>query len=165
MPQITTFANGSRLLSNFSEFARKLEDEMRVRTYAGANVVKRAWLKRLQGSRSGRVYRVPGTQRTYIASAPGESPARLLGDHARSLNAISQRGLDGAWESLVGSDDKKAPWLEFGTGRAGAAAGQSDLPEGYAHGGSPGMAPRPSLRPALEETRTEVETILGKPLT
>jgi hypothetical protein len=99
---------------------------------------------------------------TYIASAPGEPPAVALGDHRRSIKAVSRRGDDGNWEGIVGSDMEKAPWLEFGTGRAGAAAGQGDLPAGYAHGSKSGMAPRPSLRPALEHTRGAVRGILGR---
>ncbi len=99
---------------------------------------------------------------TYIASAPGEPPAVALGDFRRSVKALSMRGEGGEWEGMVGSDMEKAPWLEFGTGRAGAAAGQRDLPADYRHGSRAGMAPRPSLRPALEQTRNGVKAILGR---
>ena len=40
----------------------------------------------LSGSRSGHVYRVPGTSVMYTASAPGEFPAVRLGDLKGSIN-------------------------------------------------------------------------------
>jgi len=98
----------------------------------------------------------------YRASVPGEAPAVALGDLRRSIKAVSKRGEGGNWEGIVGSDMEKAPWLEYGTGRAGAGAGQGDLPAGYQHGSKSGMAPRPSLRPALEHTRGAVKGILGR---
>jgi len=152
-----------KLTSFLDEVAKRLNGEARKRTYAAANIVKRDWLHTLSGQRSGRVYNIPGGKGSYIASAPGEPPAVALGDLRRSVKAISRRSpLTGEWEALVGSDMEKAPWLEFGTGRRGAAAGQSDLPPGYSHGSSAGMAPRPSLRPALEHTRDEVHGVLGR---
>jgi len=48
------------------------------------NAARNEVLKTLTGSRSGKTYRVPGTKRTYTASAPGEPPAvasgRMKGD-------------------------------------------------------------------------------------
>ena len=164
MPDITAFGVGGvvKLTSYLGEVARELDKQARIRTFAAANAVKREWVQGLSGERSGRVYRIPGTNRTYTASAPGEAPAVALGDHRRSIKAVSQRNEQGEWEGVVGSDMEKAPLLEFGTGRAGAAGLQLDLPAGYVHGGSAGMAPRPSLRPALERSRGEAERILGR---
>jgi len=179
MPTITAFGPGGnvKLTSFLGEVAKRLEDEARERTFAAANVVKQDWLKQLSGARTGRFYRIPGTHRArrsgaarrvraqfkkgqsatstgaasllatagrsgfYRASAPGEAPAVALGDLRRSVKAVSRRGADGNWEALVGSDMEKAPWLEFGTRN---------------------MAPRPSLRPALEHTRGAVHGILGR---
>lgn len=196
MPETQAFGTWT-LVSNLGAIVADLEREAKKRTFAAANVVRTEWLRILSGSRSGRIYRIPGTQYNrrgkqirakrprgwvkgqeveqgdawrlgtgagwYIASAPGEAPARLFGDLARSVRAISVDTPTGP-EGWVGSDMDKAPWLEFGTGRAGAAAGQTDLPEGYVHGGSPGMAPRPSLRPALDRTRPKVQAILSSPM-
>ncbi len=164
MPDITAFGAGGvvKLTSYLGEVTRELDKQARIRTFAAANAVKREWVKGLSGSRSGRVYRVPGTSQTYVASAPGEAPAVATRDFRLSIKAVSERNAQGDWEGVVGSDMEKAPWLEFGTGRAGAAGGQLDLPSGYSHGGSSGMAPRPSLRPALERSRGEVERILGR---
>ncbi|MDD4919043.1 MAG: hypothetical protein PHE72_14700 [candidate division Zixibacteria bacterium] len=124
----------------------------------------KGWQKSM-ATMTGASFALMGGPGTYVASAPGEPPASALGDLRRSIRAVSRRNpLSGEWEALVGSDMEKAPWLEYGTGRAGAAAGQGDLPSGYKHGGSSGMAPRPSLRPALERTRSAVSGILGRPL-
>lgn len=199
--RITAFGPGGnvKLTSFLGEVAKRLEDEAQKRTYAGANAVRREWLRLLSGPRTGRYYRIPGTHRKrrsgaarrvraqfkkgqsataigaasllatagrsgfYRASAPGESPAVALGDLRRSVRAVSKRSTEnGNWEAIVGSDMQKAPWLEYGTGRAGAGGAQTDLPPGYSHGSSHGMAPRPSLRPALEHTRAEVKGILGR---
>jgi len=51
--------------------------------YAGRNQV----VKNLTGSRSGKRYKVPGTQTYYTASAPGEYPAAPTGDLRGSYRA------------------------------------------------------------------------------
>ena len=160
MPDITVFGPGARMVSYLGEIGGAIIREEKARTFAAANVVRTEILKLLSGSRSGRTYRVPGTKRTYTASAPGEPPGGMHADLRRSVKAMSEQGPDSTG-ALVGVTDKKGPWLEFGTGRAGAAKPQTDLPEGYVHGPSAGMAPRPYLRPALENTRAKVRQILS----
>jgi hypothetical protein len=123
---------------------------------------RRPGMKGMSPTAIGASYMLGANAGHYIASAPGEAPASVMGDFRRSIKAVSKRGEGGEWEALVGSDMEKAPWLEFGTGRAGASAGQGDLPAGYTHGSKSGMAPRPSLRPALEHTRGAVRGILGR---
>lgn len=109
---------------------------------------------------AGAAWVLAGGPGTYIASAPGEPPAAPLGDLRRSIKAESiDRGF-GEGEAIVGATMEYAPWLEFGTGRAGAAKQQEDVPEGYVHGPKPGMAPRPFLRPAIERTREQVRRVL-----
>lgn len=53
--------------------------QMESRSYRAANEMRNASLLVLRGQRSGRIYRVPGTKRTYQASAPGEPPAVRTG--------------------------------------------------------------------------------------
>ena len=53
--------------------------EVSSRAYRASNELRNASLRVLSGHRSGRTYRVPYTKRTYIASAPGESPANRTG--------------------------------------------------------------------------------------
>ena len=47
---------------------------------AAADVGRNQTVKNLAGSRTGRTYKVPGTQVTYTASAPGEFPAVATGN-------------------------------------------------------------------------------------
>lgn len=51
--------------------------------------------------------------------------------------------------AVVGTNVKYAPFVEFGTGRAGAAS-DVETPDGYTHGSSTGVAARPFLFPAFE---------------
>lgn len=56
-----------------------IKKAMGQRTYQAANELINATILVLRGKRSGRSYRVPGTRRSYTASAPGEPPAVRTG--------------------------------------------------------------------------------------
>jgi HK97 gp10 family phage protein len=58
-------------------------------------------------------------------------------------------------ESYVNVGAPYAAFVEFGTGRAGAASGQ-EMPATYRHGGKPGMYAQPYLFPAWEAKRPEI---------
>jgi hypothetical protein len=120
--------------SNLDGVLAALQREAEVRAYAAGNEVRNAWLEVLSGTRSGRTYRIPGTKRTYTASAPGEAPAVRFGDLRRSVKV--ERDPTDPTRVIVGSDLKKAVQLEKGTRR---------------------MAPRPHLQPAVEKAMPEVE--------
>ncbi len=95
--------------------------------------------KTLTGDRSGRVYRVPGTQTFYTASAPGEAPASRTGT---LRNAISFRVDKVNLTALVGPKIFNPPYpefLEFGTKNA---------------------SPRPFMRPTFEANKERVIAIL-----
>lgn len=83
----------------------------------------------MQGGRSGRTYRVPGTKRTYTASAPGEPPAVVTGNLKNSIQAKREKMR--VWAVLVASEYAAA--LEFGHRQRGG---------GF-------TSPRPYLRPAV----------------
>jgi len=53
--------------------------EVQARAYQASNELRTASLYVLRGQRSGRVYRIPHTKKTYQASAPGEPPAVRTG--------------------------------------------------------------------------------------
>jgi hypothetical protein len=104
---------------------------------AAMRVANRAVQSLTTGGRSGKVYR--GHQ----ASAPGQPPALLTGDLARSCQVTQVRKC--IW--AVHFTDRKAWWLEYGT---------------------PTIAPRPYLRPAIRAEqnnyRAEVRKAVQKAL-
>ena len=95
--------------------------------------------EKLSGDRSGRTYRVPGTKKTYTASAPGEPPAVATGQLRSSIKyrIVGDMRVTGE----VGSGLKKAPMLEFGTKK---------------------MKPRPFLRPTFQEELPKIKEILSR---
>ena len=56
--------------------------------YAAANEGRTQTVKNLAGSRSGTTYKVPGTNVTYTASAPGEYPASATGRLRSSVRVL-----------------------------------------------------------------------------
>jgi hypothetical protein len=98
------------------------------------NVIKR----KVGGPGSGRIYK-RGLSRAHQASAPGAPPARDFGLYVNSWTW--KLGVDRGRPYVdVGSNDERGPWLEFGTSN---------------------MAPRPHLRPSVEEYTGELrETIV-----
>lgn len=98
----------------------------------------------MQGGRSGRTYRVPGTKRTYTASAPGEPPAVVTGNLKNSIQ--TKREKMRVWAVLVSAE--YAADLEYGH--------RTDE-GGY-------VAPRPYLRPAVWSVISEFAKELLKAL-
>lgn len=129
-----------RLVFYTKEVIRALEDAASQRMLEAVNVVRNQALETLSGSRSGRTYRVPGTSRTYTASAPGEPPAQATGELRQSVStALVTEGKK--LIGLVGSDSKHAAPLEFGTRN---------------------MAARPWLRISWEESLDKIKAILSR---
>ena len=62
-----------------SGVVEKIDGQLVSRAYRVSNELTNATAYVLRGQRSGRTYRVPGTRRTYTASAPGEPPAVRTG--------------------------------------------------------------------------------------
>lgn len=61
------------------ECAEKIRFQMERRTFLAANELRNASQLILRGSRGGRSYKIPGTKKSYQASAPGEPPAVRTG--------------------------------------------------------------------------------------
>lgn len=70
--------------------------------------------KVLAGARSGRVYKIAGTRRTYRASSPSEPPAVRLG-HLRSSYKYIVKGKGFLSVGFVGSNLEYSHYLEYGT--------------------------------------------------
>ena len=119
------------------EAIKKIADHAEGRMLEAVNEVRNATLETLSGSRSGRIYKVPGTGVEYTASAPGEPPAVQLGDLRKSVKGgIEKEGKDVI--GFVGSELPKASMLEMGTSK---------------------MLPRPWLRPSFEKSVDKVKSI------
>jgi len=125
------------LISHFKEVAADIKKTAKERMGVAVNEVRNEVLLTLSGSRSGRIYKVPGTQRTYTASAPGQPPAQRLGELRQSISTEVE-GQGKKVIGSVGSNKKYAPMLEFGTKN---------------------MAARPWLRPTFEKKRKDIEEI------
>ena len=117
----------------------KIGSEAEDRMLKAVNEVRNETLDTLSGSRTGRKYKVPGTNKYYTASAPGEPPAVQLGDLRKSVKSgVEKKGEDVT--GFVGTELEKGSMLEFGTRK---------------------MKPRPWLRPSFEKAKSKVKDILG----
>jgi hypothetical protein len=110
------------------------------RMYVATNVVRSRTLEKLSGPRAGREYRVPGTNVTYTASAPGEPPAVRLGELRQSVN-VSVKTEGPAVIGEVGTPLDHGLYMEHGTVR---------------------ILPRRWLGPSFEESLKKVKEILSR---
>jgi phage gpG-like protein len=98
----------------------------------------------LEGTRSGRAYKVSKQGELHIASAPGEPPAVLFGQLYRSIAHSPPEWDNWTIASWIGSNVEYAQILEFG-GIAGNGAR---------------ILPRPYLEPTILREQDKVEQIL-----
>lgn len=123
--------------SHLPEVMRKINSASKDAMAEAVNEVRNKTLEKLSGARSGRTYFVPGTHRTYTASAPGEAPAQATSALRQSVageTKIEGKEIVGR----VGTPLDYGRMLEFGTRR---------------------MAPRPWLKKAFEESEAKVKEI------
>lgn len=78
---------------------------------------------------------------------------KLKGLGGRLRGSINPKFFNNGFTGEVGSNVDYAPFVEFGTGRRGAASPHPPLPSGYIHGPRAGMPAQPFLFPAFEEQR------------
>jgi hypothetical protein len=129
-----------KLTFHDKEIIKNLEQDGAQRMLQAVNEVRNITLETLSGTRTGREYKVPGTQVTYTASAPGEPPAVATGELRQSVStAVEGQGRDVI--GYVGSDSKHAAPMEYGTKN---------------------IAPRPWLRPSFEKALDKVKEILSR---
>ena len=118
------------------DFDGKATDRMKEAVIA----VRNQTLETLSGSRSGRTYKVPGTQRTYTASSPGQPPAQATGELRQSIQfSVGSEGKDVI--GVVGTNKIQGKMTEFGTVN---------------------MAPRPWLRISFEKTEGKIKDIFKR---
>lgn len=122
------------------EVIHSMEQAASKKMAEATQVVRTQVLETLSGSRSGRTYYVPGTRRTYTASSPGQPPAQATGALRQSIKT-SVEGKGRTVIGKVGSDEKHARPLEFGTKN---------------------MAARPWLRISFEKALPKIKSILRR---
>lgn len=126
-----------RFTSNVGDVAKTLDDNGEKLLEALARDTQGEVSKILRrGGRTGNLYKVPGTDRDYRASAPGEPPAPRTGDLANSYHTR----MEGSTASEVYSELPQAV-LEFGTDT---------------------IEPRPHLRPAMQSTGGRITRIVKR---
>lgn len=133
---------GFRLTNNIDQLTAQMSEALGRAILKSTILVRNEVIRELSGSRSGRLYRVPGTNRTYRASKPFEPPAVRLG-HLR--NSYQYKVMGSGWEmkGFVGSELEYAHYLEYGTYK---------------------MQPRPHLIPAFRNMKPRIERLMNEAL-
>ena len=125
--------------SNIPEVMRKIDSAAKDKMHEAVNEVRNKTLEKLSGSRTGRTYYVPGTHRSYTASAPGEAPAVATAELRQSIaGTVDVEGKQVV--GRVGTDKIQGKMMEFGTRN---------------------VAPRPWLRKSFEKTVPKIKSIFG----
>lgn len=116
-----------------------------------ASAMLEGFIKRklASGGRTGREYAVPGTNRTYTASAPGEAPAVMLSNYMNSIThnvRVSPNEITGT----TGTNQKQGKRLEFGF------VGTDSKGRRY------NQAPRPHMKVSYQENRDAIQRKLSQ---
>lgn len=128
-----------KIVSHTKEVSKKIEDTASKRMAEAVQAVRTQVLETLSGSRSGRTYRVPGTKRTYTASAPGQPPAQATGQLRQSI--ATSVGSEGKTViGMVGTDKIQGKMTEFGTRN---------------------MKPRPWLKISFDKSQGKIKSIIS----
>ena len=99
---------------NLPAVKRELSRVAYERMETAVTLVRNRTLETLSGHRSGHTYFVPGTRRSYTASAPGEAPAQATGRLRQNIcsEVVNERG---TLHGRVGTDIDYGRMLEFRT--------------------------------------------------
>ena len=127
-----------------------ISDQMASRGYRVANEMRNAVLTTLKGQRSGRIYRVPGTKRTYQASAPGEPPANRTGIYRLSWRPSTYATSMGGTTTVVSQ-------VETNYRVNGHVLGE------LLENGTSRMAPRPHVDKIMQKSEKEAIRIYSEP--
>ena len=127
------------LIDNTDKVIKAIEDNAAKRMAKAVNEVRNTTLETLSGKRTGRKYKVPGTEKIYTASAPGEPPAQATSRLRQSVQtSVRSEGKKIIGE--VGTNLDYGKTLEFGTEK---------------------VAARPWLHPSFEKAKNKIQEILN----
>ncbi len=127
-----------------------VQKEVSQRAYRASNELRNASLYVLRGTRSGKVYRVPNTGKTYKASAPGEPPAVRTGVFRLSWGTHVHVERQGKRFRAVAAIESK----ERARGR---------LLGEMLENGTKNMKPRPYKQKVIDKALPKVKEIYKKP--
>jgi len=105
--------------------------------------------------RTGHVYRVPGTNATYTASAPGEAPAVREGVYSESWQAFPAQVFGNVVVGAAFNDKRVGPSLEYPLGII-LEEGSGDLLNYRVR-----QEPRPHIRPGMAAAAERIAQELG----
>ncbi|MFW5855780.1 MAG: HK97-gp10 family putative phage morphogenesis protein [Bacillota bacterium] len=128
-----------KINSKVNEVMKKIDSEQKKRAKKAGLEAESDVKEKLTGDRSGRTYKIPGTNKTYTASSPGEPPAQRTGETRGSISH-EVRKEKGGYGAYTGSPLERAPMLEFGTKN---------------------MEPRPFLKPTLKKNERKYIDIMS----
>ena len=134
---------------------KNIEQEVAGRAYRASNELRNASLHVLRGQRSGRVYRVPFTKKTYQASAPGEPPAVRTGKFRTSWNTNVR-------VEKAGGRYRAVSMIESNL-RAKSKGGGSHLLGDILEHGSTRMLPRPYKKAVVSRAMPAVQALYKRP--
>ena len=133
-----------KLKLNLTKLANEMDKASKDKMKEAVNELRNTVLTTLSGPRSGRTYRVPGTKKTYTASAPGQPPAQVTGDLRKSVKG-SVEGSGMAVHGKVKASAKHALPLEFGHRQGGKH-----------------VAARPFMKPSFDKSLDAIRRILTR---
>ena len=111
----------SRFRTSVQEQVKNAQTKAQSCTVRASRELRSAALQVLGGHRNGRTYRVPYTQASYRASAPGEAPAARTGTLRNSWGIIAMGSAAlGRYSSGIQTNVPYAELLENGTSRMAA---------------------------------------------
>lgn len=114
--QFITEAAAIRFLDYTQEVAEQIRAAAQKKAARIAMLIANEAKRGMAGQRAGRRYRVPGTQRYYTASRPGEYPANRTGRLRASIQIAAEvNAFMGSALAIVGATALYAPFLQYGT--------------------------------------------------
>ena len=126
------------------EVMQSMNKQARSRARRATNALRNSALDVLGGTGHGRTYRLPSSKGTYVASAPGETPAVRLGDLRRKWRqySLAKGTADGVQiTARIKSDMPYSDYLDEGTSK---------------------MAARPYKQKIIDDAKPKIIRIYGK---
>lgn len=151
MSNAQAWSNASKVIGKTIQTTLKnVEKEVAQRTYRASNELRNAELQVLRGQRSGRVYRIPHTKKTYRASAPGQPPAVRTGAFRLSWGTHVH-------VEKVGVHFKAVAAIESKERAGGRLLGE------MLENGTSKMAARPYKQKIIDKALPKIKQIYSKP--